>query len=142
MEFLFGSFVTILSIVVAKIYLNKTNKLSPLAVPKVSQSQKHQLLSPLIQIGSIFVEQSIDTQATRYHDAHSVKVLFTEDKAYWIANNAVYMAEVSDEGVVEEDSTQRVDTMGMSKVELKEISFIVDKLTEGKRNDTWGSGNS
>jgi hypothetical protein len=64
----------------------------------------------------------------------------TEHHAYWIANNALQVAKIID-GIVQEDSAKKVDMMGMDKVELEEMIFIVEKLTEGKSNDRWSSGN-
>lgn len=84
--------------------------------------------------------KDLKTQATEHYDSRQVRVLMTETNAYWIANNALYTAEIIDGSVVE-SSTKKVDMMGMSKVELEEMIFIVEKLTEGKSNDRWSSGN-
>lgn len=84
--------------------------------------------------------KDIVTQATNHYDSRQVRVLMTETNAYWIADNALHVADVVDGSVVE-SSTKKVDMMGMDKVELEEMIFIVEKLTEGKSNDRWSSGN-
>lgn len=84
--------------------------------------------------------KDLKTQATDHYDSKQVRVLMTETNAYWIANNALHTAEIVDGSVVE-SSTKKVDMMGMDKVELEEMIFIVEKLTEGKSNDRWSSGN-
>lgn len=68
-----------------------------------------------------------------------MRVLFVEDKAYWIKDNSVYSANVFD-GIVDEESAFKLDIMGMDAVELKEISFIVEKLTEGVDDENRYSG--
>ena len=68
-----------------------------------------------------------------------MRVMFLEDKAYWIKDNAFFTANVFD-GIIDEESTSRVDIMGMDDVQLKEMSFIVDKLTEGIDDENRYSG--
>jgi hypothetical protein len=45
------------------------------------------------------------------------------------------------EGYVDKETTRRVDTMGMDKVELDKMLFIMDQLRDGKINDSGSSGN-
>ena len=83
---------------------------------------------------AIFVDppKEIDTQATRHFDNSRTRILMTESNAYWIKDNAVYVADIQD-GKIMEESSKIVDTMGMGKVELDELMFIVEKLTEGEQ---------
>ena len=60
------------------------------------------------------------------------RVVFVENQAYWIKNNTLFVADM-DEGMVDEDTTREVDTMGMNKVQLEKVIHIVDALTEGKQ---------
>jgi hypothetical protein len=55
-----------------------------------------------------------------------------ESQAYWIRSNVFYTADLNEMGLVDFDSARPVDTMTMSKVQLDKMSFIVEKLTEGK----------
>ena len=43
--------------------------------------------------------------------------------------------------MIVENSEEMVDMMALSKVQLDEMIFIVEKLTEGKNIDNSGSGN-
>lgn len=141
MEFLAGAVIAICAMFLGKAYLNKTNKLKLLSVPIMTQASRFEFIKPFIQyVGN--VRPMPETQSTKFYAINSVKVLFTEDKAYWVNNNSFYTADINEEGLVEEESTREVDIMSMDKVELEEMFFIVEKLTEGKRNDNWGSGNS
>jgi hypothetical protein len=67
------------------------------------------------------------------------RMIFTEDKAYWIKDNAFYEAKVVD-GEIDKENAKVVDTMAMDKVELDKMIFIVEKLTEGIKNDFGNPG--
>jgi hypothetical protein len=79
------------------------------------------------------------TQSKNHSKNNTMRVLFVSDKAYWIKDNGFYTADVID-GMVDEESTTMVDIMTMSGVQLKEMSFIVDKLTEGIDDENRYSG--
>jgi hypothetical protein len=80
------------------------------------------------------------TQSTNYLRKISTKILFFNDSAYWIKDNALYTADLI-EGEVDEKSTRTVDTMGMDKVQLDKTIFIVSKLREGIDDDRSNTGN-
>ena len=103
----------------------------------VSQSRTHSMLYSVIS-GNSFTD--IDTQATRFYDDNKFRVLYTEDNAYWIKDNSVYRARIEN-GMVDMNSEEKLDIFSMSKVELEEMIFIIEKLTEGKKNDRWNPGN-
>ncbi len=84
----------------------------------------------------------LETQATKYYESLSVKILFTENQAYWIRDNVFYVADMNEDGFIDYPTSRPVDTMHMDKVELDRMSFIVEKLTEGKQNDRGDSGNT
>lgn len=138
LEYLIGSSVTILLFLFGSFLARLSYKYSYPVKVKSSQSRTHKLMSPVTV--NIIPFKDIVTQATNHYDSRQVRVLMTEDSAYWIADNALYVAQVV-EGSVVESSTKKVDMMGMDKVELEEMIFIVEKLTEGKSNDRWSSGN-
>lgn len=80
------------------------------------------------------------TQAYKNEDKKYTRVLFIDNSAYWIKDNALYMADLVD-GIVEESTTRKVDTMAMDKVQLDRIMFIVEALTEGNEDDNSSSRN-
>jgi len=63
-----------------------------------------------------------------------------EDQAYWIKDNIFYTADVMGDGV-DKDTTRRVDTMVMNKVQLDKMMFIIDRLREGNSNDSGSTRN-
>jgi hypothetical protein len=138
LEYFIGSAVTLITIWFFA-FLNKVFKTYSYSVKiKASQSRTHYLMMPVTI--NIAPRKDLVTQATNHFDNSQVRVLMTETNAYWISNNALQVADIVD-GQVVQDSAKRVDMMGMDKVELEEMIFIVEKLTEGKSNDSWSSGN-
>ena len=80
------------------------------------------------------IPERIETQASKYHDSSQTRILFTEQHAYWIKDNSVYRADVV-EGAILNESAKPLDIMSMDKVELDEMMFIIETLTEGSDND-------
>jgi predicted ATP-dependent endonuclease of OLD family len=79
------------------------------------------------------------TQSYLNEEKNRQRTIFTEDKAYWIKDNAFYQASLLD-GEIDTSTIKVVDTMTMDKVELDKMIFIVQKLTEGTRNDFGNPG--
>lgn len=102
--------------------------------PLMTQSRSFQLLGNFIYFDNLSKNMLKPTQSKRHFENSTMRVLFIEDKAYWIKNNALYVAEIRD-GEVDESSAIQVDTMAMNKVELDKTIFIVEKLREGLTND-------
>jgi hypothetical protein len=71
------------------------------------------------------------TQAFEYEAKNKLRIFVADDKAYWIKNNAFYEANLVD-GIIDESTTKVVDTMGMNKVELDKMLFIIDQLRKGE----------
>ena len=143
MEFLFGALTAILSFLLANQYLKRKDSGLRFSPPMMTQSTIYELQSPIIDL--IGLDPSMpsppNSQSYNYLEKISVRVVFTDNKAYWVAGNTFYSADLDEEGYVEENSTSQVDIMGMDSVELEKMSYIVEMLTEGKRNDNRGSGN-
>lgn len=112
----------------------KTNK-----TIRYSQTHIYELIKPLIVTKEInkVVKNS---QAKVYNEKINIKVIIMENVAYWIKDNIFYMANMVD-GFVDKDTTRTVDTMAMDKVQLDKMLFIMDRLREGKRDDSSGTGN-
>ena len=107
---------------------------------KYSQSYAHQLMMPYLPTNKDLIRSRGRTSQSKKHDSASqLRVLISKDKAYWIKNNAFYMADV-ESGEVVKETTRQVDIMGMDKVQLDEMVFIVDQLTRGLENDSSNTG--
>jgi hypothetical protein len=68
-----------------------------------------------------------------------VTVLILEDNAYWIKDNSVYQG-IMINGNVDQENIKKLDTMDMDKVELNKLSYIVEMLTKGEKNDRSNPG--
>lgn len=140
MEYLIGSFITFVGVTIFYyVHQQIANKVKPVKL-RASQSKTHDMFAPiLLNIGDY---RKKDTQAMNHFDSGRLKILFTDTDAYWIKDNAVFSAPIDPQtGQIIEDQQKEVDMMGMDKVQLNEMMFIVEKLTEGRTNDNWGTGN-
>jgi hypothetical protein len=113
---------------------NKNNKKISLSY---CQSHIFEIVKPLLPP---IKKLEIKTQSRAYEEKSSVKVIIMHNQAFWIRDNVFYTANMRD-GEVEKETTRRVDTMGMDKVELDKMLFIMDQLRDGKINDSGSSGN-
>jgi len=139
MEYLLGSLLTLISVFVANRVLAKKKEKYSLRPVAYSQSIIYEILAPFLPTNEELSYRVLKTQATKHKKETTTKVLFIKDKAYWIQNNSFYTANFID-GSVDEESATKVDIMGMDAVQLKEMSFIVEKLTEGLDDENRYSG--
>jgi hypothetical protein len=134
MEYFLGSMLTLLCMFV----LNKTiqKRLNyPIQIPRISQSRKHLLM---LHYFNYFVkDKNKDEPKPIKKSKHGLVV---DNSVYWIEDGFLYTANLI-QGKLDEYSKKIVDTHNMNKVELDKIIFIVDKLNEGRNNDSGNSGN-
>lgn len=133
MEFLLGTVTTTLVLFILIVFLiNKRNKREPFFLIKYSQSHIHRILSPLLpQVDQISKISNKNNQSSKHLKNTNVRVLIVEGKAYWTKNNVFYVSSIVD-GDIDKDNAQVVDTMGMNKVELDKMLFIIDQLRKGE----------
>ena len=79
------------------------------------------------------------SQLDKRLESGSVDVIIVDDKAYWVLNNVFYHADFIN-GSVSPETTAPVDTSNMSKEDVDKMLFILDKLGDGKTNDSGSSG--
>lgn len=106
---------------------------------KYRQSHIFEIVKPLLPPLDPIVKRR-STQAYAYEEKTNVKIIIIDGNAYWIKDNEFYTAEFTDEGI-DPESTSKVDIMGMDKIQLDKMLFIMDQLREGKGNDSRSSGN-
>lgn len=137
MEYLIGSLLTFVIMVVT---VRITRRIAEYPPPPIrySQSHIHNLIEPFIPTNSELMGYK-KTQARKHLDNTFIRVVFLEGKAYFIKDNVFYVADVVD-GDVDKTTAKQVDTMSMDTVQLNKIKFIVEKLTEGKIDDSGSAG--
>lgn len=135
MEYLLGSLLTLITMsVVARLVKSPKNNPKRLKT-NFSQSRQHELISNYIPIKP----KKLNTQSTKHYQKQHTRVVFIGDTAYWIEKNGLHKAQFVD-GKINEETKVKVDTMGMDRVELDKMIFIVDRLTEGLTDDSGNSG--
>lgn len=141
MEYFIGSISTLIILLIAyKVFSNTSYSGLNIKLTN-SQSRNFELIRPALPLLEMIFDEIPVTQARKYKEKHSVKIIMVDNQAYWIENNSFYVADMTEDGI-DSESIKTVDTMGMDDVELDKIMFIVDKLNEGKSNDSRSSGNS
>jgi hypothetical protein len=140
LEFLAGSAFTIILIILIRSRLLRSNFDKKYLVSKLvyRQSYIHDLVGSEINRLMAFPKAK-STQSRDLASKDELRVVFVDGLAYWVKDNCFYQANVV-EGKIDDFSKKIVDTMGMNKVELDKMFFIVQKLTEGKKNDGRGPG--
>jgi len=139
MEYFIGSIVMLAVIVTLRLL---SNRFFSEDIPRVNQSQTyiHNLIGPYM-LDNEELRKPIVSQTTKHLDKMFVRVVITDDKAYWIQDNIFYVADSVD-GDVDKSTAQEVDTMAMDKVQLNKIMIVVEKLREGAYDDSWDAGKS
>jgi hypothetical protein len=141
MEYILGSIITALTFLFfikkekGSAYKDKPIKLG------VSQSSMFNLTKTSMLISMYLNKKPLVSQASKHYDSLYVKVLFMDSKAYWIKDNTFFVADMENDEV-DGETTRPVDIMAMDKVELDKMMFIVDTLTEGKKDDSSDPGHS
>jgi hypothetical protein len=141
MEFVLGILFAFATVFFVRKVVLTDSVVANLAVQKIvyRQSYVYELTAPFLQHYPKNISMP-NTQSFEYEAKNKLRVFIAEDKAYWIKNNAFYESSVVD-GMIDESTTKVVDTMGMNKVELDKMIFIVQQLTEGMTNDGGSTGN-
>lgn len=137
--FLIGSVTTALILFGAMKYFEKLYKLAtPSRKYSFTQSSLHEIIKPLLP-EDLFAPEPKRTQSFLHEQRTNLRVIIMDGLAYWIKDNKFYEADL--EGAnIDKDSARVVDTMGLDKVQLDRMLFIMDKLREGLPNDSGSAG--
>jgi hypothetical protein len=138
MEYLLGFAMAIIAILAfrfALLYKIDNDQLPPI---KYSQSHVHEMIKYYLP-SSLFQKKRNKTQSDKHEEKLYTRVVFLENQAYWIKDNALLIADLED-GIVLEETARKVDTIGMDRVQLDKVIGIVNALTEGRKDDSGHSG--
>jgi hypothetical protein len=139
MEYLIGSFTTFVLIFLISFIKKDESKKQKITV-RYSQSHIFDLVSPLLPAITNKPKKNKNSQSYRHDQKNNVRVVIVDGLAYWIKENVFYRSEVMIDGV-DSGTTEPVDTIGMSSVELDKMLFIMDRLREGLDNDSGSTRN-
>lgn len=131
MEFLLGFMLAVATVFIFRFFIIKDINQSEHWSIKYSQTRIHEIIKNYVPDYEFEIKRPV-TQSENHKNSMYTRVLFVENQAYWIKNNTLFVADM-DDGMVDEETTREVDTMGMNKVQLEKVIHIVDALTEGKQ---------
>ena len=106
---------------------------------KYRQSDVHKVVKSIIE-QDYLGHSSQQSQSEKHAEKNSIRVIFLEDKAYWVVNNVFYCANAVN-GTFDRETAQPINTENITKEEIDKLLFILDKLGNGSSNDSGGSGN-
>jgi hypothetical protein len=104
---------------------------------KYRQSDIHEMIKNVIPKQK-FDKPKFMTQSEKHIQKNMLRVVISEDKAYWILGNVFYTANAID-GRVDENTVKPLDVENMSKTELEKMLSILDDLKQGVGPDDSGS---
>lgn len=139
MEYFLGSAITMIAMFVTTRLIASTQVSKKRGVPRYSQSHIHMLMLPLLPEIKKYKKRMI-TQSSKHEERTNIKVVILENKAYFVKNGTFYCAEMNG-NKIDTASATLVDTIGMDKVQLDKMLFIMDQLRDGKQNDSGYTGN-
>jgi hypothetical protein len=133
MEYFLGSLITL---IIMSYFGKRSAKVmsKPLNTVRLSQSYIDSIIADKI-VEEFLPKPQKKTQSLEHTKKDEVRVIIIEGEAYWIVEQTLYVAKIVN-GTVDNETTKKVDTMTMDDVQLEKTQFIVQKLTEGKGNDS------
>ena len=134
MEFLLGTVFAFFAILFTRKFILTKDLMRETSINSVIYRQSHIKLLTQAAHQYFFMPPPIATQSRKILEKNQIRIIFSENRAYWIKNNMFLQADLVN-GEVDDSTTKVVDTMTMDKVELDKMIFIVQKLTEGTTND-------
>jgi hypothetical protein len=139
MEYFLGSAITMIAMFITTRLISFNKVSNKRDIPRYSQSHIHMLILPLLPEIRKY-KKKIITQSSKHEERTNVKVVIMDNKAYFIKNGTFYCADMHGTEIDGANAVS-VDTMGMDKVQLDKMLFIMDQLRDGKKNDSGYSGN-
>jgi len=127
-------FALVLTLFLVSYILYKGRKIKAFSDMKYTQSSIHEIIKNFIP-PNFFDKPRKLSQAEKHAEKNTIKVLFVENKAYWVTNNIFYAADAFN-GDVDTDSAKPVNTEGMTKKDIEKMLFILDNLQNGRNNDS------
>ena len=133
MEYFIGSITTLLIFFIATKMIESSMPKKKDSVIRYSQSRIHDIIKPILPLVEYAPKKKVKRQSRNHNDKTNFKVLIVNNVAYWIKDNAFYMAPMDGPQLDKAQATV-VDTMGMDKVELDKMLFIMDELRKDKES--------
>ena len=137
MEYFLGSMITMIAMFITTRLISHNQIHNKKNIFRYSQSHIHMTILPLLPEIKKYKKKMV-TQSSKHEERTNVRVVILENKAYFIKNGTFYCADMHGTEI-DSASATLVDTMGMDKVQLDKMLFIMDQLRDGKKNDSGDS---
>ncbi|OBQ45579.1 MAG: hypothetical protein AN484_01005 [Aphanizomenon flos-aquae WA102] len=139
MEYFLGSAITMIAMFITTRLILPRKLNAKVNNFRYSQSHIHTLIMPLIPDIKSYKKKMI-TQSSKHDERVNIKVVIFDNKAYFVKDGSFYSADM-DGNFIDRQTATVVDTIGMDKVQLDKMLFIMDQLRDGKKNDSGDSRN-
>ena len=139
MEYFLGSAITMIAMFITTRLILPRKLNAKVNNFRYSQSHIHTLIMPFIPDIKSYKKKMI-TQSSKHDEKVNIKVVIFDNKAYFVKDGSFYSADM-DGNFIDRQTATVVDTIGMDKVQLDKMLFIMDQLRDGKKNDSGDSRN-
>jgi hypothetical protein len=139
MEYFLGSVLTLIAMFITTRLVSSEKNLVKSNPFRYSQSHIHEVVSPLLPDLRDY-RKPIKRQSSNQEEKTNIKVVIFDNKAYFVKDGTFYCAEMHGTEI-DGANASLVDTMGMDRVQLDKMLFIMDQLRDGKNNDSGDSRN-
>ena len=137
MEYFLGSAITMIAMFITTRLISFNKVSNKIDIPRYSQSHIHMLILPLLPEIKKYKKKMV-TQSSKHEEKTNIRVVILDNKAYFVSNGTFYCADMNGTEI-DKSSATLVDTIGMDKVQLDKMLFIMDQLRDGKKNDSGDS---
>ena len=139
MEYFLGSAITMIAMFVTTRLISYGQTYKKNDIPRLSQSHTHMLILPFLPEIKKYKKKMI-TQSSKHEEKINIRLVILDNKAYFVKDGTFYCAEMNGTEI-DRASATLVDTIGMDKVQLDKMLFIMDQLRDGKNDDSGYTGN-
>jgi hypothetical protein len=139
MEYFLGSVLTLIAMFITTRLVSSEKNLVQSNPFRYSQSHIHEVVSPLLPDIKDY-RKPIKRQSSNQEEKTNIKVVIFDNKAYFVKDGTFYCAEMHGTEI-DGANASLVDTMGMDRVQLDKMLFIMDQLRDGKNYDSGDSRN-
>lgn len=139
MEYFLGSIITLIAMFITTRLISSEKNIAVSTQVRYSQSHIHEIVAPLVPNLRNY-KKLIPRQSANQEEKSNIKVVIFDDKAYFVKDATFYCADMHGTEI-DGANASVVDTMGMDKVQLDKMLFIMDQLRDGKSDDSGDSRN-
>jgi heme/copper-type cytochrome/quinol oxidase subunit 4 len=104
------------------------------------QSHIHEIVKNLIPKDLTNKPNKV-SQSRKHIEKNMIRVIMLDGMAYWVSENIFYVSETVN-GDPDLDTARPVDTLSMSKEEIKKMLSILDSLKSGVSDERGSAGNT